>query len=63
MPPAAYPTPQAIHAARQAALSALAGRLAPRLPALIADLAVPGAFSAGAEAAGRRALQGAALGC
>ncbi|MBE2277562.1 MAG: aminopeptidase N, partial [Rhodobacteraceae bacterium] len=56
------PDPQAIHAARQAALSALAGRLAPRLPALIADLAVPGAFSAGAEAAGRRALQGAALG-
>ena len=55
------PDPDAIHAARRAAGQALADRLAPQLPGLIATLAEPGAFSADAAAAGRRSLKGAAL--
>ncbi len=56
------PDPDAIHAARRRAGQAVADRLAPRLPGLIADLAEPGPFSPDARAAGRRALRVAALG-
>ncbi|MGA0542289.1 aminopeptidase N [Neotabrizicola sp. VNH66] len=55
------PDPDAIHAARRAAGDALAARLAPRLPGLIAALTDAGPFHADAAAAGRRALRGAAL--
>ena len=55
------PDPDAIHAARRAAGQALAGRLAPQLPGLIAALADGGPFSPDAAAAGQRALKGAAL--
>ncbi len=55
------PDPDAIYAARRAAGQALAERLAPHLPGLIAGLADTGAFSADAAAAGRRSLKGAAL--
>jgi aminopeptidase N len=56
------PDPDAIHVARRRAGQALAERLAPRLPALMAALAEPGPFSVDARAAGRRALRMAALG-
>ena len=55
------PDPDAIFAARRRAGQALAGRLAPMLPGLIAALTDAGPFSADAGAAGRRALKGAAL--
>ncbi|MEZ5796559.1 MAG: aminopeptidase N [Paracoccaceae bacterium] len=55
------PDPEAIHAARRSAGQALAGHLAPHLPALIAALTDGGSFSADAVAAGRRALKAAAL--
>lgn len=57
----ATPDPDAIHAARRAAGRALAARLAPQLPGLIAALTHRGPFSPDAAAAGRRALKGAAL--
>ncbi len=56
------PDPDAIHAARRRAGQALAERLAPQLPGLIAGLAEPGPFTPDARAAGRRALRVAALG-
>ncbi len=56
------PDPDAIHTARRRAGQAVADRLAPRLPALMAALAEPGPFSVDARAAGRRALRMAALG-
>jgi aminopeptidase N len=55
------PDPDQIHAARRGMGDALAAVLAPSLPGLMADLAEPGPFSAGARAAGRRALRNAAL--
>ena len=55
------PDPEAIRSARRRMMLALAERLVPGLPGLIAGLAEPGPFSAGAAAAGRRALRGAAL--
>ncbi|NGM45603.1 aminopeptidase N [Rhodobacter sp. SGA-6-6] len=55
------PDPDAIHTARRAAGRALATRLAPQLPGLIAALTDRGPFSPDAAAAGRRALKGAAL--
>ncbi len=56
------PDPAALHRERRRMVQALAERLAPRLPGLIADLADPGPFSPDARAAGRRALRLAALG-
>ncbi|MCB6176515.1 aminopeptidase N [Rhodobacter sp. Har01] len=56
------PDPEAIRTARRRAGQALAERLAPQLPGLLAALTDDGAFSADAGAAGRRALKGAALG-
>ncbi|AWD23293.1 aminopeptidase N [Fuscovulum blasticum] len=55
------PDPDAIRAARRAAATALAQRLAPHLPGLIAGLTDSGPFTADARAAGRRALKTAAL--
>jgi aminopeptidase N len=55
------PDPAALNAARRRMAQALAERLAPGLPGLIAQLAEPGPFSPEARAAGRRALRGAAL--
>jgi aminopeptidase N len=55
------PDPDRIHAARRRMGEALAARLAPRLPALIAALAEPGPFTPDARAAGRRALRMAAV--
>ncbi|MCU0817228.1 MAG: aminopeptidase N [Cypionkella sp.] len=51
------PDPDRIHAARRRMGEALAARLAPGLPALMAALAEPGPFSPDARAAGRRALR------
>jgi aminopeptidase N len=56
------PDPDSIYAARRRMGDVLARHLAPSLPGLMADLAEPGPFSAGARAAGRRALRVAALG-
>ncbi len=56
------PDPMTIHAARRRMGNALAARLAPHLPALIASLDNPGPFSAAAVAAGRRSLRLSALG-
>jgi aminopeptidase N len=55
------PDPDQIHAARTRMAQALAARLAPVLPALMAGLAEPGPFSPDARAAGRRSLRLAAL--
>jgi len=55
------PDPDQIYTARRRMGDALARHLAPQLPELMAELAEPGPFSAGARAAGRRALRGAAL--
>ncbi|PTE13215.1 aminopeptidase N [Pseudogemmobacter blasticus] len=55
------PDPDAIRAARRAAATALAQRLAPHLPGLIAGLTDSGPFTADARAAGRRALKTAAI--
>ncbi|MDQ2067578.1 aminopeptidase N [Xinfangfangia sp. CPCC 101601] len=57
----ATPDPDRIQAARREASQALAAKLAPGLPALIAAMSETGAFSADAKAAGRRALKAAAL--
>ena len=56
------PDPDRIHAARRRMGDALAARLAPGLPGLIAAMAEPGPFTPDARAAGRRALRIAALG-
>ncbi|NBB17149.1 aminopeptidase N [Caulobacter sp. SLTY] len=53
--------PAAIHGARRALREVMAGELAERLARLHEALADHGAFSADAEAAGRRALRNAAL--
>ncbi|KIT17140.1 aminopeptidase N [Jannaschia aquimarina] len=50
------PDPDAIHATREAALAAIAGRLADDLDGLRASVATPGAYAPDAEAAGKRAL-------
>ena len=55
------PDPARIHAARKALAQAVADRLAPGLPGLEAAMRVPGAFSAEAGPAGKRALRLAAL--
>ena len=55
------PDPAALYSARRRMGQALAERLAPGLPGLIASLAEPGPFSPEARAAGRRALRVAAL--
>jgi aminopeptidase N len=55
------PDPDAIFAARSALHTALAQRLAPDLPQLLADHAPTGGFSPSAADAGRRALHGALL--
>ena len=55
------PDPQAIHGARRQLIGALAQRLAPDLPSLLAANAPEGTFSAQAKQAGRRALHGALL--
>ncbi|MFT4150765.1 MAG: aminopeptidase N [Paracoccaceae bacterium] len=55
------PDPARIHAERRRMADALAGHLAPHLPALIAGLADPGPFTPDARAAGRRALRMAGL--
>ncbi|MFZ1467495.1 MAG: aminopeptidase N [Paracoccaceae bacterium] len=55
------PDPDAIYAARRRATQGLAEHLAPQLPGLIAALSDQGPFSPDADAAGRRALKGAAL--
>ncbi len=55
------PDPATIHTARQTMLSDLAAHLAPRLPALLDNLATPGPFDPGAAAAGRRSLRLGAL--
>jgi aminopeptidase N len=55
------PDPQAIHTARRAAGQAMAARLQPQLPGLIAWLTDTGTFSPDATSSGRRALKGAAL--
>ena len=56
------PDPARIWAERRRLAEALARRLGPDLPGLIAQLAEPGPFSPDARAAGRRALRIAALG-
>ena len=56
------PDPDAIHAARKRLQLALAQRLAPVLPGMIASLANSGPFDPGAAAAGRRALRLVCLG-
>ncbi|MDO8883381.1 aminopeptidase N [Pseudotabrizicola sp.] len=55
------PDPAGIYAGRRRMGDALARRLAPDLPGLIASLAEPGPFTPDARAAGRRALRLAAL--
>ncbi len=55
------PDPAAIHAAREALARALAERLQPQLPALIATHEVPGPYSPEAAPAAHRALANAAL--
>ncbi|MEY4695766.1 MAG: hypothetical protein RIT14_194, partial [Pseudomonadota bacterium] len=55
------PDPDRIRAERRRMADALARRLAPQLPGLMASLAEPGPFSPDARAAGRRALRLAAL--
>jgi aminopeptidase N len=55
------PDPARIWSARRRMGDAMAQRLAPNLPALMAALAEPGPFSPDARAAGRRALRLAAL--
>ncbi len=57
------PDPATIHTARRRMADALAAKLAPHLPALMASLADAGAYSPDAAAAGRRALRLAALRC
>ena len=57
------PDPAHIHTARRQARRALADRLAPLLPGVMADMAELGPFTPGARAAGRRALRNAALAC
>jgi aminopeptidase N len=56
------PDPDMLHAVRHRARAAVAARLRPQLPGLIAAHAEPGPFSPNARAAGRRALRLAALG-
>jgi aminopeptidase N len=56
------PDPDALHAARRRMAEALAVRLGPALPRLIAQHAEPGPFTPEARGAGRRALRLAALG-
>jgi aminopeptidase N len=51
------PDPAAIHAARKRLGLALAQRLAPALPGLLAGTVVKGAYSPDAKAAGKRALR------
>ncbi|MFC2968634.1 aminopeptidase N [Acidimangrovimonas pyrenivorans] len=55
------PDPSRIHAARQDLQRALASQLSALLPALYTEMAVPGAYTPDAAAAGKRALRGAAL--
>ena len=57
----ATPDPDAIHAAREALLTALARRLADLLPRLLEEGTVPGPYDPGAGPAGRRSLGQAAL--
>jgi aminopeptidase N len=56
------PDPDAIRAARETALDAIATRFAPEFRALVARLAPTGPFSPDAASAGRRALGNTALG-
>lgn len=55
------PDPEAIHAAVEDLLEAMADALSPRLEELHATMQVPGPYSPDADAAGRRALGNAAL--
>ena len=55
------PDPARIHAAREALLDALAGRLEGDLAALMEANATPGPYDPSAASAGRRSLHGAAL--
>jgi aminopeptidase N len=56
------PNPARIYSERRRMTAALARHLAPRLPALVAEMAEPGPFSPDARAAGRRSLRLGALG-
>jgi aminopeptidase N len=56
------PDPARIYSERRRMAAALARHLAPRLPALVAEMAEPGPFSPDARAAGRRSLRLGALG-
>jgi aminopeptidase N len=53
--------PDRIHATRRRARKAVAERLRPLLPGLIATMVEPGPFTPGAKGAGRRALRNTAL--
>ena len=55
------PDPAAIHAARNTLRHAIASHLSADLPALYSAMAVPGAYTPDAKAAGNRALRQAAL--
>ena len=56
------PDPTKIHRAREALKDAIAAHLKADLPATYDAMAVPGAYAPDAEASGKRALRGAALG-